>query len=236
MKKFLLIFAFTVLFLNNAQGENYMGNQTLKGETLKEANFLGSATLTDVKATTLSVLGGLIFHNLTVDNDANVAGSVTKSKNGTFHNLSVLGKFEATDVTCKNLAVAGPVTAKNITCKQLEVAGPVTVTGLTVTGETSIAGPLTLKAPKDPKMSQNKLQNLTVSAEKIALDTTDVQGDIQVKQARGWLGRDKKQVLQLKGKTTVKGNITFESGKGEIEQGPDVKVKGKITGATVKTK
>ena len=161
MKKFLLTCAFTILFLHNAQGENYMGNQTLKGETLKDANFLGSATLTDVKATTLSVVGGLTFHNLTVENDTNVAGSVIKSKKGTFNDLSVLGKFEATDVTCK----------------KLEVAGPVVITGLTVDGIASIAGPLTLKGPKDPKMGQNKLQSLNVSAEKISLEKDYLLGD-----------------------------------------------------------
>jgi len=236
MKIFLLVFSFISLLINNAQGENYMGNQKLKGETLKDANFLGNASLTDVKATTLSVLGSLTFHNLTVDNDTDVAGSVIKSKNGTFDNLSVLGKFEARDIICKNLAVVGTVTATNITCKTLEVAGPVTIKGLIVERAASIAGLLTLKDPKDPKMTHNKLQDLTVSAEKISLENTSIEGNIQVKQRRNWLGRAKKQILQLKGKTTVQGTITFESGKGEIEQGPDVKVKGKITGATVKMK
>lgn len=236
MKKFLLVISFTMLLLHNAQGENYMGDQTLKGETLKDANFLGNANLTDVEATTLSVLGSLTFHNLTVDNDANVAGSVIKSKNGTFHNLSVIGKFEATNVTCKNLEVAGPVTATNIICKTLEVAGPATLVGLTVDGPVSIVGSLSLKSSKDPKTHQNKIKDLNITGEKISIENTDIEGNIEVHKARNWLGRAKKQVLQLKGKTIVKGTITFESGKGQVEQGPDVKIKGKITGATVKTK
>lgn len=213
-----------------------MGPQTVKGETLKDANFLGNATLKDVKATELSVMGNLIFHNLTVSKDTNVAGTVTKSKQGTFDELSVAGKFEATDVTCKNLEVAGPVKATNLTCKKVEVAGSAVITGLHVDGHVSIAGPLTLKSPKGPKAAQNKIKDLNITAEKVSIENTHIEGNIHVYKTRNWLGRAKMQTLQLKGKTTVSGNITFESGKGGIEQGPDVKVKGKITGATVKIK
>ncbi len=48
-----------------------------------------------------------------------------------------------------------------------------------------------------------------------------------------FLRKNKQQVLHLLGKTTVKGNVIFESGEGVIEQGPGAKIEGKITGATV---
>lgn len=197
----------------------------IKGETLKDASFVGSTNLTDVKAKELSVLGRLEFHNLTVEQDADIAGPITKSDKGTFADLSVLGTFEASNITCKNL----------------DVAGTVNVAGLTVNGAASVVGSLTLKTPKDPHKFPNKLQNLDISAEDISLKDTAIEGDIIVhtslkNKAFKWLGKEKKQVLHLLGKTTLKGNVTFESGEGIIEQGPEVKIDGKITGATVKKK
>src|SRR5258708_4763744 len=105
-------------------------SKTLKGETLEDANFVGSTHLTDVKAKELSVLGSLEFHNLTVEQNADIAGPITNSEKGTFGDLSVLGRFEASDITCRNLDVAGAIIAA----------------GLTVNGNTNIVGSLILKA------------------------------------------------------------------------------------------
>lgn len=217
MKQFLTVLACTTLLTQSVQAESYIGEQTLKGKTLEEANFMGNANLTDVTANSLSVMGSTEFHTLTVPKDANFLGPVTKSEKGIFGSLAIVGEFEATDITCK----------------KLDAAGAVTVTGLTVSGEANIAGSLTLKAPKDPKMAQNKLKNLTIAADEISLEDTEVDGAIVVKKLSSWLGGAKKQVLRLLGKTTVKGTITFESGAGTIEKGPDVKIEGKITGATI---
>ena len=220
MKKFLTVLACTTLLAQNVQGESYIGEQTLKGETLQEASFMGNANLTDIKATSLSVLGSVEFHNLTVEKETSIAGPITKSEKGRFGNLAVVGELDATDITTK----------------KIDVAGAVTVTGLTVTGDANIAGTLTLKAPKDPKIAKNKFQNLNIAAEEISLEDTGVEGKIVVKQPSTFTGGDKKQVLRLLGNTTVKGDVTFESGKGIIEQGPDAIIEGKITGATIEKK
>ncbi len=220
MKKFLTVLACTTLLTQSVQAESYIGEQTLKGKTLEDASFMGSANLTDIKATSLSVLGTLEFHNLTVEKDTSIAGPIAKSEKGKFGSLAVVGEIDGTDVTCS----------------KLDGAGAVTVTGLTVTGETNIAGALTLKGSKDPKVAKNKLQNLNIAAEEISLEDTDVEGKIVVAQPSVSIGGAKKQILRLLGKTTVKGPITFESGKGTIEQGPDVKIEGKVTGATIEKK
>jgi hypothetical protein len=218
MKKFLSVLACTALLSPNVYGEDYMGEQTLKGKTLQDANFMGSSNLTDITATSLSVLGPLEFHNLTVEKGANIAGPVTKSEKGTFGSLSIVGILEATDITCK----------------KLEAAGNVAVTGLTVNEDTNIVGSLILKASKDPKIAQNKLKNLNISAEETSLEGTTVEGAIVIKKLPpSWLGGVKKQVLRLLGNTTVKGNISFESGTGTIEKSPDAKIEGKVTGATL---
>lgn len=224
MKKYFTALTLVMLLTQNVQGDSDMG-KTLKGETLEDGSFVGSTNLTDIKVKELSVLGSLEFHNLTVEQDADIAGPVTKSENGTFADLSVLGRLEASDIICKNLDVAGTVHAS----------------GLTVNGKTSIMGSLVLKAPKDPQKFPNKLQQIDISAEKISLEDTDVEGDIVVhtslkNKAFGWLGRDEKQVLHLTGKTTIKGNVSFESGEGIIKQGPEAKIEGNITGAKVEKK
>lgn len=217
MKKFLMLLCCATFLAQAAQAEDYLGEQTLKGETLQDANFMGNTHLTDVKANSLAILGQLEFHNLTVSKGSSIAGPVKKSEKGKFGSLSVVGEFEATDVTCE----------------KLDAAGAVTVTGLTVFGEANVAGALTLKASKDPKVAPNKLKNLTISADEISLEDTVVEGNIVVKKAPSWFGGGQKKTLRLLGKTTVKGTITFESGTGHIEQGREANIIGKVTGAAV---
>src|SRR5436190_2202107 len=130
MKKYLVLLACTSFLGQAVQAEDYIGNQTLKGETLHDVSIMGSAQLTDIKADSLSILGALEFHNLTVAKETNVAGPIKKSEKGKFGSLNIVGIFEATDVTVE----------------KLDAAGQVTVTGLTVAGDASIAGALTLKA------------------------------------------------------------------------------------------
>jgi hypothetical protein len=220
MKKYLILLACTTFLAQAVQAEDYIGEKTLKDKTLQDANFMGSAQLTNVKADSLSILGTLEFHNLTVTKGTSIAGPIKKSENGKFGSLSIVGEFEAT----------------NVTCEKLDAAGSVSLTGLTVSGNANIAGALTLKASKDPKTVPNKLQNLNIAAEEISLEDTVVEGNIVVKKPSSWLGGAKKQILRLLGKTTIKGAITFESGTGTIEQGPDAKIEGKVTGVNVEKK
>ena len=90
MKKIIMIgIALTVI--HNAKGEDIM-NSTLENQTIKDGSFVGSTDLTDVKVEELSVMGPLKFHNLTVDGDSDIMGSVRESQKGTFRDLSVLLK------------------------------------------------------------------------------------------------------------------------------------------------
>lgn len=216
MKKYLFVLACTTFLGQDVHAQSFIGDQTLKGKTMEEVAIMGGANLTDIKADTLAIVGTLEFHNLTVAKDTDVAGEVVKSNKGKFGPLKVAGTFEAADVTAESL----------------EVAGTVTATGLTVSKDATIAGELKLKASKDPKAAKNKLNNLTIAAAETSLEDTEVTGNITVKKPKGF----DNQVLHLIGKTTVKGTITFESGKGKIEQGSDAKIEGQVTGATVEKK
>src|SRR5262245_45445802 len=94
MKKHLILFACAAFFGQVVQAQEYLGDQALKGDTLKDVNIMGSAQLTDIKADSLSILGTLEFHNLTVTKDTSIAGPVEKSAKGKFGVLNVVGVFE----------------------------------------------------------------------------------------------------------------------------------------------
>lgn len=194
----------------NVQAEEYNGMITLKGETLKDATFNGLTKLTDVKADSLNVTGAFEFSNLEVLNSATITGPTSKSKNGKFGSLTVTGPFEANDVIAKDINITGSLNAQN----------------LKVENETTVIGGLSV--------DKGSLNNITITSDKITLKDTEVKGNITVKKASGLFGKTRDQVLQLEGKTTVKGNITFESGEGKVEQASDSKVEGQVTGAIEK--
>jgi len=133
-----------------------------------------------------------------------------------------MGPTQLKNVTAESLSVMGPLTGKNIICKTLDVMGPVEVTHLKVEGDASIMGPLTAK--------QSYFESLSIWGDETLLE------DVEVKNISIKKDKDKSQVLRLKGTSIVKGNITFESGQGIIEQGPDIKIQGEIKGAIVEKK
>ena len=191
-----------------AQAQTFFGNKTIKNATLHNASFIGPTHLRKVTAESLSVMGPLEFHDLRVTGDAEIKGPVTNSESGTFGLLKITGPFIANDVACE----------------QLDVEGPVNVSGLRVSDETNIVGPLEVR--------QSQFQGLNILADEISLEDVDV-NDINV----DWVkAKHERQVLRLKGNTIVMGNIVFKSGKGIIKQGPNVKIRGEITGATVEKK
>lgn len=203
MKKILPLLFCTACIFQEAQAQSFMGVTALEKQNLKEASFVGPADLKEVTAKSLSVMGPLHFNHLKVEKAAEIIGPVANSEFGAFDSLTI----------------TGPFVAKNVTCSKLEVTGPVDVTDLKVSGATTIIGPL--------KAGKSIFQNLTITSDKVILEDSKTK-DIVVEK-----NEDKKQVLHLKGKTIVEGNITFESGKGTVKQGSEVKIQGEIKGATV---
>jgi len=152
------------------------------------------------------VMGPFEFHALKVESSTEITGPTTKSENGTAGSLNIIG----------------PSTAENIICKKFEVVGPVEETKLTVSGETDIAGSL--------KAEESTFEDLTLLTNESSLKDVKVK-NISIK--KNDKDKEKKQILRLQGSTFIKGNIIFESGKGIVELGPDVKIQGTIKGATV---
>ncbi len=239
MKHFLAILACSTFIIHGAAAENFTGFTTLKKENLNDATFHGPANLEEVKAKSLVVQGPLEFHGLTVENDTKVMGPVSGSDKGTFGSLKVAGPFEGKNITSTKFEVKGPVEVTELTVngkadiagplmaqqshfQDLKVKGPVEVDNITVKGETNIIGPLDAK--------KSHFQNLEIKGDDVSLDDVDVK-DIVIK------GRtSNEQVLQLKGKTIVSGTITFDSGRGVVEQGKEVKIQGEVKGGTVNKK
>jgi hypothetical protein len=181
-----------------------VGPTRIAGETFENGDFTGPTTLTDVKADSLSVTGPLAFHNLEVKNHTEITGPTSRSEKGTFNSLEITGPFRATDVTCNTL----------------EARGPIGVTKLTVKQDATITGPLDAR--------ESHFQNITIQAQDIMLRDTIVEGDILVQHVK-----NKKQILRLKGRTIVKGNVTFESGFGKIELSSGSEIQGTTKNATV---
>jgi hypothetical protein len=200
-----VIAACSVFALHGVHAQNYVGVTILEKTVLQQSSFVGPTVLKEVTANSLSVIGPFEFYDLKVTKETNITGPTVESEKGTFRFLKIIGTF----------------TAKNITCTKLEIIGPVDVTDLKVSEETDIVGPL--------KATQSTFQKLSVMADKISLDDVAVD-DITIQKNKN---HQKAQVLQLKGKTIVKGNITFESGEGIVEQDQDVKIQGEIKGAIV---
>ena len=126
--------------------------------------------------------------------------------------VGVNGKFNTLDIR-------GGLVGKNFEANVLKVVGPVDLERITVRDKTDIQGPL--------KAKNTNLQDLVVQASYITLHNVNVR-NIVVRQ-----NETKQQVLRLKGKTTVHGNIIFDSGTGHVRQGWQSKIEGDVTGATV---
>ncbi len=203
MTKILSLLFCMACLLQEIQAQSFMGVTLLEKQNLQEASFVGPTELKEITATSLSVTGPFQFNNLKVAKDLVVVGPVIESEHGIFGSLDITGPFEA----------------KNITCSKFNITGPVDVTNLQVSGETTITGPL--------KARKGTFQKLTIGADTIFLEDVKTK-DIFVKKIL-----QEKQVLYLKGKTVVEGTITFESGKGTVEQGPGVKIQGVVKGALV---
>lgn len=206
MKQILPLLFCTACILQEAYAENFVGVTVLEKQKLQEASFMGATELKEITAKSLSILGPLHFTHLKVEKGTKIFGPVANSEFGDFDSLIITGLFAA----------------RNVTCSKLEVIGPVDVTHLQVSGITTIIGPLTAE--------KSTFQNLIITADKIVLEDSKTQ-EIIIKK-----NENKKQVLNLKGNTIVQGNITFESGKGTIKQGPEVTIQGAIKGATVEKK
>lgn len=154
--------------------------------------------------------------NITVNGSA-------KFRYSKFQSLDVNGELDIKDtVVGDSIKINGDMEASNVTCKSLIVSGSLASNNMLVKGETIINGYL--------KDKNSNFEDINAAAEKIILFNTHVK-NIIVRSIKD----QKTQQIILNGKTTVNGNIIFESGIGKVLLlSKEAKIVGKVNGGEVK--
>ncbi|MFN7710581.1 MAG: hypothetical protein ACK5O7_06460 [Holosporales bacterium] len=214
---------FVSMMTSVAHANHYMGAAHLNQQKAKDVRVDGFAEVKDSEFQSLQVNGALEFENLKVEKSVTVAGAV-KGEHLKTHKLEVHGGFEAEDVEVVEMRVDGSAEADS-----LRVRGPLNVHGslsgekIDVTGETLVAGGMDVE--------ESQFAHVKVSGEKVVLDDTTVANLIIQK-----TNKDRPQVVILKGKTRIDGDIVFETGKGEVVQSDKATIKGQVKGGTITKK
>ncbi len=164
----------------------------------------------------------------------NVSGS-TELSNHSFENLTVSGSADLKDLKIdKDLIVSGAVTAVNVTANNmsvsgsaalenielknnLDVSGAIAGSNIKVIGKTKISGEMTV--------SEGHFSDIEINSKTLKLIDSKAHNILM-------LNSDSKQKLELKG-STISGDVTFKSGKGEIYLDNNSKILGKIEGGNV---
>ncbi len=195
-------------------GDTSISNQTAIGdieilgsgelEKVELGRFIntGPANLNVVKADRIAITGPLKFKNIQVEGRTQVTGS-TKGEDGNFSELNIVG----------------PAEIKGSQAEILVVIGSLKIQDSMITGETKVTGEFVAE--------NSKFEDITITANTIYLDKTTAKS-IFVKKDK--LAEKKTQKLVLTNKSLVRGDVTFESGYGQIEIKEDSKVEGKIIG------
>jgi hypothetical protein len=169
------------------------------------------------------------YEQLTLNGPSDLQDIKTKSltANGSlrFQNLEVTneaifnGSVSGENGIFDRLTIHGALEGRHIIIKTLEAWGPVSLTDSKIEGNVKIIGPLSA--------TKSHLNDITVAGSS-SLEDVSVNNIFFNKKSN-------KKTLTLSGNTVVSGNITFESGQGEvIVSGDNVKIQGKIKGGELK--
>ncbi len=193
-------------------------------EKTKPTNMkFGNSGLTAVEVKNLHHSGKLLVKKIKVTDTTLVNGSF-EAVDSQFNKEAVInGNMDAKTSAFNDLSVNG-----NVKLKTVVLSGPVNVNGKVDADESdfkntvNIYGQLNAKETKFAKM-------INIVSEETTLENCRLQ-DITIQKS----GKNDEQKLILK--NTSVNNITFESGKGLVEQEGDSTISGKVTGAKVEKK
>lgn len=210
MKKIFFILIAILFTIKLAYAEKYYGITKISSVNLKDVEIFGPAKLEKVKFKKLNIHGTLEFNNLEVDGDALITGPIINGYNGRFGLLKVIGS----------------VKGRLINCNFFTIVGSLDVSDLTVKEDIYIVG--------TAKIDNSYLKNLEVASDEIILNNVEVK-DIVIEKNNplNHTANKQKQVLYLKGKTIVRGNISFQSRKGVIFIDKNATIIGKVNGAVI---
>lgn len=139
----------------------------------------------------------------------------------TFEEIKENGLVVLQGTTVKgHTEVNGSLEADKATLGTLKVNGNCKLKDSTVEGEVLINGYLHAE-------NTRFLCEISISSNKLVLENCQVKNIVVRKSSM------ENQIVELRGKTNVSGQISFESGKGGVITGSDVALQGKITGGEV---
>lgn len=178
-----------------------------EGTTSSDTNaltFYGPANIKNtIKNQSLKVMGPLVLDNTDINGQ-----------------IEVYGPFLGNNVNTLSLTVQGPADIQNLKVGEITINGPLSIKGSVVSGSATINGPI---------RSSNTVfrKDVSVAARSLTFKNSEIQ-NLTIRPSNPMI--KKEQILYLKGKTIIHGNITFESGNGKIISSENVVIKGMIKG------
>ncbi len=212
MKKiFLVLLAFLIVstsYKTLAQGTNKLGDLTCNNQNYES----------------LSIIGDIDFNNLSISKSLHIVGDL---KGHTFKSKSVnsVGGIEGEDFHIEELSSVGSIDGKNYYIKNLSIVGEVDVDNLNVTGEASFVG--------EVEITNGTLNTIEISTKASTFNNTQIKGRVFVKKnSSKEKHSENAQILELKGDTSIQGDVTFEV-KGKIHLYDNAKILGHVINAEV---
>lgn len=122
-----------------------------------------------------------------------------------------------------HLQVNGRLKAKDAQIEEMQINGQATLDRSLIKQKSAVCGAL---IATDSTFEEE----LSVSSERALFDSCDLTS-LRILRVGGYDGL---QVVEMRGKTRIKGSITFESGKGEIITDPSVEISDRVIGGKIR--
>ncbi len=206
MRFFLTVVLYCFLLDSSVEAKVYLGDTNISSANEQQASFIGLTNLKNSSFHSITVVGPLSFSNLKVANMAEIIGKTENSQNGKFGQLFITGTFNAS----------------NVQCDQLKAIGFIEISNLHVRENTDVSGYLLVHA--------GHLNDIEFMGREIQLDNVEA-NNIMIKS--DILEPETQQALIITGSTVIKGNVTFNSGRGIIKQSSKAKIMGPTKGAAL---
>lgn len=190
----------------------------------------GSADLQDKHFGILEVNGSFNFENLTVDHTLSINGFM-QGNNLVCGTLKVNGSAEIKNIKANQAVIYGSFAGQGIHIeKDLTVHGNLSAKDVTVSGDTHVEGAL--------KIEEGRMNHIQATGVLSTFSNSQIKSIVIKEVGHGFWGffglaGNKTQIIELKGPSIVSGDITFESGNGEVHLFNNAEVKGKISGGKV---
>lgn len=167
--------------------------------------FYGSANLKQKEYKSLLVQGSLKFADIVVEDVISINGSI-KGKGLKSNNLQVNGSVDIEMAKLQTVDISGSFLGKDVE----------------ISGESLIRGGINI--------INGQLSKMVIYSENSVIEDTNVNDNIYIKKEKN--NKNRPQIIELKGNSTIKGDIVFDD-EGEVHIFGEAKVEGEIINARV---